>query len=136
MPSSSISRALNWQRETATAAAEKMRSAAGVRKASEKSWQLSASSLASSSASGGARVFERWRGGRKILTAMGCAFIRKGTTQRNYAGAPGDSHLNDMWRACNSWVVVPCSHARLDCRGGHSEFFGFPVIKIAHLKQT
>ena len=39
-------------------------SAAGVRTASEKSWQLSASSPASSRASGGARVLkevERWK---------------------------------------------------------------------------
>ena len=111
-----------------------MRSTAGVRTASEKSRQLSASSSASSSASGGARVFGRWRGGRKILTAMGCAFIRKGTAQHNYTGAPGYSHLNDTWRACNSLVVVPCSHACLDCRGGRSKFFAFPVIKIEHLK--
>jgi len=111
-------------------------SAAGVRTTSEKSRQLSASSPTSSSASGGARVFGRWRGGRKVLTVMGCAFIRKGTTQRNYTGAPGDLHLNDTWRACNSWVVVPCSHAHLACRGGRSEFFGLSVIKIAYLKLT
>ena len=92
----------NLARKTPTAAAEKMRSAASMRTASEKSRQLSASSPVSSRASGGARVCERWRGGRKILTAMGCAFIRKGTAQRNYTGAPGDSHLNDTWRACNS----------------------------------
>ena len=78
--------------------------------------------------SGGGKVEE------EFLTVMGCVFIRKGTTQRNYAGALGDSHLNDTWRACNSLVVVPCSHARLDCRGGRSEFFGFLVIKIEHLK--
>ena len=38
------------------AAAEQTRSAAGVRTTSERSWQLSASSPASSRASGGARV--------------------------------------------------------------------------------
>ena len=72
----------------------------------------------------------------EIMTAVSCVFIRKGIAQRNYAGALGDLHLNDTWRACNSLVVVPCSHARQDCRGGHSEFVGFPVIKIVHLKQT
>ena len=50
------------------------------------------------------------------MTAVSCAFIRKGTAQRNYAGAPGGSHLKDMWRACNLLEVVPRSHARLDCR--------------------
>ena len=46
------------------AAAEKMRFVAGVRMASRKSWQLGASSPASTRASGGARVCVRWRGGR------------------------------------------------------------------------
>ena len=61
--SSSIHRALTWRRRTPTAAAERTMSAAGVRTASEKSRQLSASSPASSRASGGARVLtevERW----------------------------------------------------------------------------
>ena len=91
-------------------------SAAGVRTASEKSQQLSASSPASSRASGGTRICERWRGGRKILTMMGWVFIRKGTTHCNYTGAPGSSHLKDTWRTCNTLEVVPCFHARLDCR--------------------
>ena len=34
----------------------------------------------------------------------------------NYARAPGGSHLMDTWHACNLLEVVPCSHARLDCR--------------------
>ena len=62
-PSSSIHHALTWRRRTPTAAAEKMVSAAGVRTASVKSRQLSASSPALSRASGGARVLtevERW----------------------------------------------------------------------------
>ena len=76
-PSSSISRALTWRRETATAAVEKMRSAAGVRTALEKSRQLSASSPASSSASGGARVFGRWRGGRRIFDRDGMCIYKE-----------------------------------------------------------
>ena len=36
--------------------------------------------------------------------------------QHNYTGAPGGSHLKDTWHACNTLEVVPCSHARLDCR--------------------
>ena len=57
------------------------------------------------------------RGGEveeEIVTAVSCVFIRKGTAQRNYAGAPGGSHLRDTWQACNTLEVVPCSHARLD----------------------
>ena len=62
--SSSIHHALTWRRRTPTAAMERTMPAAGVRTASEKSRQLSASSLASSRASGGARVLtevERWK---------------------------------------------------------------------------
>ena len=65
-PSSSIHRALTWRRRTPTAAAERMMPAAGMRTASEKSWQLSTSSPASSRASDGARVLTRWRGGRRF----------------------------------------------------------------------
>ena len=64
-PSSSIQRALTWRRRTPTAAAERTMPAAGMRTASEKSRQLSASSPASTRASGGARVCARWRGGRR-----------------------------------------------------------------------
>ena len=70
-PSSSIFRALTWRRRTPTAAAEKTRSAAGVRTASVRSRQLSASSPASSRASGGARVLTRWRGGRRFSLPQG-----------------------------------------------------------------
>ena len=65
-PSSSIHRALTWQRRTPMVAAERMITAVGVRTASVKSRQLSASSPASSRASGGARVLTRWRGGRRF----------------------------------------------------------------------
>ena len=65
-PSSSIHRALTWRRRTPTAVAERTMPAAGVRTASEKSWQLSASSPTSSRASGGARGLTRWRGGRRF----------------------------------------------------------------------
>ena len=49
------------------ATAERTRSAAGVRTASKKLQQLRASSSASSRASRGARVCERWRGVRRII---------------------------------------------------------------------
>ena len=67
-PSSSIVRALTWRRRTPTATAEKTMSAAGVKTASERSRQLSASSPASSRASGGARV--RARVEEEIMTAV------------------------------------------------------------------
>ena len=89
-------------------------SAAGVRTASEKSRQLSASSPASSRASGGARVCARVE--ERIMTVVRRVFIGTGMAQCYYTGAPGDSHLKDTWPSCNILEVVPCSHARLDCR--------------------
>ena len=56
MTSSRISRDLTWRRKTPTVAAEKMRSATGMRMASKRSQQLRALSPASTRASGGARV--------------------------------------------------------------------------------
>ena len=67
-PSSSIFRALTWRRRTPTATAEKMMSAAGVRTASVGLRQLSASSPASSRASGIARVCARVE--EEIITAV------------------------------------------------------------------
>ena len=82
-PSSSIHHALSWRRRTPTTAVEKTMSAAGVRTASEKSRQLSASSPASSRASGGARVLTRWRGGRRFSLQQGARIYKEvcGTTQ-------------------------------------------------------
>ena len=94
--------------------AEKMMSATGVRTVSVRSRQLSASSPVSSRASGGARVCARVE--EEIMTRVRRVFIETGTAHRYYAGAPGSSHLKDMWRSCNTLEVVPHSHARLDCR--------------------
>ena len=113
-PSSSIFRALTWRRRTPTAAAEKTKSAAGVRMASVRSQQLSALSPASSRPSGGARVCVEVE--EEIMTRVWCVFIRTGMAQHYYAGAPSGSHPRDTWRACNTLEVVPCSHARLDYR--------------------
>ena len=99
-PSSSIFRALTWRRRTPTAAAEKTRSAAGVRTVSVRSRQLSALSPASSRASSGARVCARVE--ERIMTMVRRVFIGTGTTQCYYTGAPGDSHLKDTWRSCNT----------------------------------
>ena len=55
--------------------AERKMSAAGVRTASEKSRQLSASSPASSRASGGAKVWARWRGGRRDFDREVCVYL-------------------------------------------------------------
>ena len=94
--------------------AEKTMSAAGVRTTSVRSRQLSASSPASSRASGGARVCARVE--ERIMTMVRRVFIGTGTAQCYYTGAPGDSHLKDTWPSCNISEVVPRSHARLDCR--------------------
>ena len=88
-------------------------SAAGVETVSVRSRQLSASSP-TSRASGGARVCVRVE--ERIMTVVRRVFIETGTTQCYYTGAPGDSHLKDMWPSCNISEVVPRSHARLDCR--------------------
>ena len=89
-------------------------SAVGVKTASERLRQRSASSPASSRASGGARV--RARVEEEIMTVVRCVFIGTGAALRYYTGAPGDSHLKDTWLSCNTSEVVPRSHARLDCR--------------------
>ena len=62
---------------------ERTRSATGVRTASKKSRQLSASSSASSRASRGARVCERWHGGRRVFyrDVMGIYKERDDTAQ-------------------------------------------------------
>ena len=58
--------------------AEKMMSAAGVRTASVRSWQLSSLSPVSSRASGGARVCARVK--EEIMTGVRRVFIGTGTT--------------------------------------------------------
>ena len=96
------------------AMAEKTMSAAGVKTASERSQQLSASSPASSRATGGARVCARVE--ERIITVVRRVFIGTGTAQCYYIGAPSDSHLKDTWPSCNISEVVPCFHACLNCR--------------------
>ena len=113
-PSSSIFRALTWRRRTPTAMVEKTMSAVGVKTASERLRQRSASLPASSRASGGARVCAGVE--ERIMTMVRRVFIGTGTAPCYYTGAPGDSHLKDTWPSCNISEVVPCSHARLDCR--------------------
>ena len=88
--------------------------AVGVKTASERLRQRSASSSVSSRASGGARVCARVE--EEIMTGVRRVFIGTGMAQCYYTGAPGSSHLKDTWRSCNTLEVVPCSHARLDCR--------------------
>ena len=89
-------------------------SAVGVKTASERLRQLSASSPASSRASGGARV--RARVEEEIMTVVRHVFIGTGAAQCYYTGAPGDSHLKNTWPSCNISEVAPRSHACLDCR--------------------
>ena len=92
MPSSSILRALTWRRKTPTAMAERTMSAVGVRTALERLRQRSASSPASSSASGGARVHARVEEGDNDCGK--CELIGAGAALRYYSGAPGDSQLS------------------------------------------
>ena len=87
------------------ATAEKTMSAAGVRTASVRSRQLSASSLALSRASGGARVCARVE--EEIMTMVRRVFIGTGAALRYYTGAPGDSHLMGTWPSCSISGVVP-----------------------------
>ena len=93
---------------------EKMMSAAGMKTASVRSRQLSASSSASSRESGGARVCAGVE--ERIMTMVRHVFIETGTTQCYYTGASSDAHLKDTWPSCTISEVVPRSHARLDCR--------------------
>ena len=51
-----------------------------------------------------------------FIYRRGHVFIRKCVAWRNYAGAPGGSHLRGTWQACNILRVVPRSHARQACR--------------------
>ena len=92
------------------AMAEKTMFAVGVKTASERLRQLSASSPASSRASGGARVRARVEEG--IITAVRCVFIGTGAALRYYTGAPGDLHLRNTWPLCKILGFVPCpTHA-------------------------
>ena len=75
-------------------ATERTMSAVGVKTASERLQQQSASSPASSRASGGARV--RARVEEEIMTAVKCVFIGTWAALHYYTGAPGDSHLRNM----------------------------------------
>jgi len=67
-PSNSLVRALTWRRRRPTATAERTMSAVGVKTASERLRQRSASSPVSSRASGGARV--RAKVEEEIVTAV------------------------------------------------------------------
>ena len=105
MPSSSILRALTWRWKTPTATAERTMSAVGVKTASERLRQRSASSPASSRASGGARVRARVEEGDNDRGK--CEFIGSGAALCYYIGAPGDSHLRNTWPSCSILGVVP-----------------------------
>ena len=105
MPSSSILHALTWRRKTPTATAERTMSVVGVRTASERLRQRSASSPASSRASGGARVRARVEEGDNDRGK--CEFIGAGAALCYYTGAPGDSHLRNTWPLCGILGFVP-----------------------------
>ena len=104
-PSSSIFLALTWRRRTPMATAERTMSAVGVKTASERLRQRSASSPVSSRASGGATV--RARVEEEIMTAVKCVFIGTRPALRYYIGAAGDSHLRNTWPSCRILGFVP-----------------------------
>ena len=124
-PSSSIFRALTWRRRTPTATAERTMSAAGVRTASEKSRQLSASSPASTRASGGARVCVRWRGGRRDNDCGELCIYKDRDDIRQLRRCPwrftSEGHVAIMQHigGCSTFPRMP----GLSC--GHSHFSGF-----------
>ena len=122
-PSSSIFRDLTWRWRTPTATAERTISAVGVKTASERLQQRSASSPASSRASGGARV--RARVEEEIMTAVKCVFIGTGAALCYYIGAPGDSHLRNTWPLCGILGFVP--------RPTHAWIVGwsFPLLRVS-----
>ena len=122
-PSSSIVRALTWRRRTPTATAERMMSTVGVKTASERLRQRSASSPASSRASGGAMV--RARVEEEIMTAVRCVFIGTGAALCYYTGAPGDSHLRNTWPLCGILGFFP--------RPTHAWIVGwsFPLLRVS-----
>ena len=98
-------------------------SAVGVKTASERLRQLSASSPASSRASGGARVRERVE--EEIMTAVRSVFIGTGAALRYYTSAPGDSHLRNTWPLCGVLGFVP--------RPTHAWIVGwsFPLLRVS-----
>ena len=135
-PSSSVHRALTWRRRTPTAAAGRTMLAAGVRTASEKSRQLSASSPASSRASGGARVLTRWRGGRRFSLLQGTCIYKKGCGIAQLRRCPclftSEGHVASMQhtQSCPTFPRPP------SLSDGCSGFSGFQTIRMNHLKQT
>ncbi len=113
-PSSSIFRALTWRWRTPTATVERTMSAVGVKTASERLRQRSASSPASERASGGARV--RARVEEEIMTACEVCIYR-------YRGGTALLHRCPWRFASEEHVAImqhigvcSTSHARLDCR--------------------
>ena len=129
-PSSSIHRALTWRRRTPTAATERTMPAAGMRTASEKSQQLSASSPASSRASGGARVLTRWRGGRRFSLLQGTCIYKEvsGTVQLRRCPwrftSEGHVACIQLIGSCSMFPRMP------GLSGGCSGFSGIQAIRI------
>ena len=98
-------------------------SAIGVKMASEKLRQRSASSPVSSRASGGARVRARVEEGDNDRGK--CEFIGSGAALCYYTGAPGDSHLRNTWPLCGILGFVP--------RPTHAWIVGwsFPLLRVS-----
>ena len=98
-------------------------SAVGVKTVSERLRQRSASSPASSRASGGARV--RARVEEEIMTVVWRVFIGTGAAQCYYTGAPGDSYLSNTCPSCGILGAVS--------RPTHAWIVGwsFPLLRVS-----
>ena len=97
--------------------------AVGVKTASERLRQRSASSPVPSSATGGARVRARVEEGDNDRGK--CEFIGTGAALCYYTGAPGDSHLNSTWPSCGVSGAVPhATHA-------WSVGWSFPLLRVS-----
>ena len=112
----------NLAMEDTYGAVERTMSAVGVRTASERLRQRSASSPASSRASGGARVRARVEEGDNDRGK--CEFIGSRAALCYYTGAPGGSHLRNAWPVCGGLFHVPRTPG---LSGGRSYFSGFHV---------
>ena len=135
-PSSSIHRALTWRRRTPTATAERTVSAIGVKTASERLRQWSASSPASSRASGGARVLTRWRVERRFSLLQGICIYKEVCSTAQLCRCPwwftSKGHVASMQhtQSCPTFPRPP------GLSDGRSAFSGFQAIRMNHLKQT
>ena len=135
-PSSSILCALTWRWRTPMATAEKTMSATGVRTASVRSRQLSASSPASSRASGGARVLtevERWK---KDFFTAGDTYLQVGVRHSAITQVPLSVHIRGTRGKHATYLEL--SHVPTPAKfvGCSFRLLRISTIKMIHLNRT